>query len=197
MDVVYCEKPKSLPTREMVLQLSALVKTGKLRHWGVLNWSAGEFAEAHEIAVAERVEPPCAAQLPYSIVQRSPVEDVMTKSVLRSAEIGVVASYALHGGLLTGKYSRTEIQDTIRFKSKDVQAMRNRGMIDRANKVIRVAQEVGCTPAQLSLAYCLKNENVSSVLFGATSVTQLQSNLRALEVATRLNNGILRSLRAI
>ncbi len=197
LDIAYVEKPKNRQVREIVMLQDGLVKTGKLRYWGVLNWSAEEIAEAGQVAAAEGWDPPRAAQLPYSVLRRGPVEDAHTEAAIRAVGLGIVASYSLYGGLLTGKYNRAESKDAVRFKEQEIQAIKESGLLERAAKGVRVAQEVGCTPAQLALGYCLKNPAVSSVLFGVTSLAQLQSNLKALEVVPRLNEAILRSLRAI
>jgi aryl-alcohol dehydrogenase-like predicted oxidoreductase len=105
-----------------------------------------------------------------------------------------VASYSLQGGLLTGKYNRDTAALNTRFKPEEVENMRQKGLLQKVERVIEVAQSLGCTPAQLALAYCLTNPQVASVLFGARKVSQVQDNLRALEILPRLNSEILRKL---
>lgn len=196
LDLAYCERPPaSLPVAEMVRQMDALIKTGKLRYWGVLNWPVAQIEEAWQTATAEGLAPPCAAQLPYSLLQRSPVEDEATRQLFDDAGIAVVASYSLHGGLLTGKYNRDEAAIEGRFSAQEVESMRRKNLLAKANRVVRLAQELGCTPAQLALAYCLKNEQVASVLFGATKVTQVEENVRSLEILPRLSPEVLAELR--
>jgi aryl-alcohol dehydrogenase-like predicted oxidoreductase len=197
LDLAYVEKPRELAMNELVQQMGFLLDSGKLMHWGVLNWSNTEIAEAHGIAVSQGIEPPCAAQLRYSILTRSPVEDPDTERTLRHSGIGVVASYALRGGMLTGKYNRAEHQDTIRFKAADVKSLRDMGLMDQIVKIAQLAADLNCTPAQLAIAYCLKNELVSSVLFGATSVEQVKDNLQALQVLPRLSAETMVALRQI
>src|SRR5260370_7368012 len=90
---------------EIVHDMGALIDAGKLRAWGVLNWKPELIAEAVKVAAAQGVEPPCAAQLAYSLVRRSPVEDAEMAKALDAAGTSVGASFTLDGGALTGKYA--------------------------------------------------------------------------------------------
>jgi aryl-alcohol dehydrogenase-like predicted oxidoreductase len=166
LDIVYCEQlPASLPMRQLVGQLDRIIASGKLRAWGVLNWSADQIAAAIAEARANGWRLPVAAQLAYSVLTRSPVEDEHMARVCRDARIGVVASYSLQGGLLSGKYRG----DARPFDGRLVDHLQSpaaQAMMPKVDAFVAIAQELGCTPSQLALAYCLKNANVSSVLFG-------------------------------
>jgi aryl-alcohol dehydrogenase-like predicted oxidoreductase len=186
LDIVYCAaRPESLPLVDLIGTLDRLIRSGKLRAWGVLNWSAQQMAEATSVATHNGLRPPSGAQLAYSALTRSPVED---DDMIRaaSAGVGIVASYSLLGGLLTGKYrSRSDLSGRLTGQLDDA---RVRPFSSKIEPFVRVAADVGCTPSQLAIAYCLKNPLVSSVLFGARRVSQLQDNLGALEVARRLGD---------
>ena len=193
MDLVYCVRPpEGLPVAEMVRQMDALIQTGKLRQWGILNWSAAEIEEAWRVANTEGLTTPCAAQLAYSLLHRSEVEEAGTPELFEKMGISIVASYSLHGGLLTGKYNQAG--DDGRFSPDDIEAMRQKAMLEKVSKVIAVAQEVDCTPAQLALAYCLKNPQVASVLFGATKVSQVEENLQTLAILPRVTQDVMAKL---
>ena len=131
---------------------------------------------------------------PYSLLHRSPVEDAQTIELFQTANIGVIASYSLYGGLLSGKYNTAESMQG-RFKPEEIESMRQKGLVDKVAQFVHIAQELGCTPAQLALAYCLKNEQVASLLFGATRVEQVQENIRALELFPKLTPDLLTRLR--
>ena len=196
LDIVYCAGlPGSLPMVEMIRQIDGLITSGKLRNWGVLNWPAEKLEEAVHVAKVEGLRPPCAAQLAYNVLLRSPVEDEQTERICRSGEIGIVASFCLYGGLLSGKYNQAEADPNSRFGEKQLEALRQKGLLPKVNQVIDMAGEVGCTPAQLALAYCLKNNQVSSVLFGAKKVTQVEENIRTLEMLSRIDKGVMTKLR--
>jgi len=196
LDLVYCAAPPaSLPMTEMVKQLDDLIKSGKLRYWGVLNWPVEKIEEAYKAATTEGMSAPCAAQLPYSLLNLSPVEDEQIRNICSSAGIGIVASYCLYGGLLSGKYNRTEAAIRGRFGEKELEVIRQKGLLNKVDRVISIAQDVGCTPAQLALAYCLRNNQVSSLLFGATKTTQVEDNLRTLEILPRIHQEVMTKLR--
>jgi aryl-alcohol dehydrogenase-like predicted oxidoreductase len=194
LDLLYClPPPASLPVVEVVKQMDDLVKSGRIRYWGVANWPVEKIEEAYQVAATTGLSRPCAAQLRYSLLETSPVEDESTRNICRAAGIGIVASYALYGGLLSGKYNQAAAIKG-RFGPAEVGSMRQKGLLERVNRVIKLAQELGCTPAQLALAYCLLNNQVASLLFGATAVAQVEENIRALEILPRLNTDILAHL---
>ncbi len=106
IDLAYAERPPAgLTIQEIVHDIGALIAAGKVRAWGVLNWKPGLIVEAVDEASAQGVPPPCAAQLAYSLVRRSPVEDRDMAKALDGAGASVVASFTLDGGALTGKYT--------------------------------------------------------------------------------------------
>jgi aryl-alcohol dehydrogenase-like predicted oxidoreductase len=183
LDLEYCAPPPaSLPVADVVRQMDALIRTGKLRYWGVLNWPVIQIEEAWRVATSEGLTAPCAAQLKYGLLSTSPVEDEPLRQLFETAGIGVVASYSLYGGLLTGKYNRPEAAAGGRIDEHSIEAMRRRKLLAKVDRVIEIAREVNCSPAQLALAYCLNNPQVSSVLFGATKEAQVEENVRTLEI---------------
>ncbi len=194
LDIEYCEKPpESLPMVDLVTALDRVIATGKLRAWGVLNWSAEMIEEAVHVAKTHGLRPPTAAQLAYSVLTRSPVEDERMRHICRAAGIGIVSSYSLCGGLLSGKYRGAGSGRL----SSHLGDPRLQALLPKVDPFVRIAEEVGCLPSQLAIAYCLKNPDVSSVLFGARSVTQLQENIGALAVVPRLTDEVMDALRAL
>jgi aryl-alcohol dehydrogenase-like predicted oxidoreductase len=170
IDLIYAERlPAGLAVEEAVRAVAALVRAGKARAWGLLNWPAARIAEATALAASERLPAPCAAQLPYSLVRRSPVEDPDVVAALRGGGMSVVASAVMEGGALTG---RSELRD-----DRASAAIRRTG-----ERVRDVAAELGTSPAALAIAFALANPDVASVLFGASRPEQIADNLRALEV---------------
>ena len=196
LDIEYCEKPPaSLDMSDLVRELDRVIATGKLRAWGVLNWSAEMLEEAVAVARANSWRLPSAAQLAYSVITRSPVEDARMVTVCDDAGIGIVGSHSLNGGLLSGKY-RTAGAATGRLGSQ-LDDPRLAPLLPKVEPFIRIVAEVGCTPVQLALAYCLKNRQVSSLMFGARSVGQLQENLGAIAVLPTLTDTVMSALRAL
>jgi len=196
LDIEYCaEPPESMRLGDLIGRLDRLITAGKLRAWGALNWSPERLEEAAQVARLNGFRGPTTAQLAYSVFHRSPVEDPDTSRVANEGGIGIVASYSLAGGLLSGKY-----------RDGNTAGHRLHGQLDNARvapllpKVepfLKMAGDVGCTPAQLAIAYCLRNPQVSSVLFGARRTSQIADNVGALDVARRLSDDVIDALRAL
>jgi aryl-alcohol dehydrogenase-like predicted oxidoreductase len=179
VDLIYANPPPdALAVPDMVAAVGELVRSGKARAWAIVNWPARQFGEAVRAASDQGVPAPCAAQLPYSLAQRGWVEDPEMTAALDACGAGVVASFVMAGGVLTGKYdtgatgrARGEIDDP-RLADARVLGRRLRALAD----------EVGASPAALAIAFALANPRVASVLFGATTPRQIEENVTALEV---------------
>jgi aryl-alcohol dehydrogenase-like predicted oxidoreductase len=195
VDLIYAERPPAgLEMQELVDAVGGLISAGKARVWGVLNWPAAQIAEAVRAAPGLGVPPPCAAQLAYSLVSRTPVEDPAMLDALGEAGASVVASYVLAGGTLTGKYAEPAADGRM-GGSRDDPAWRT---AFRAGEELRaLAAALGTTPAPLAIAFALANPAVCSALFGATSPAQVDEDLRAVELLHTLGGEDLSELRKI
>jgi L-glyceraldehyde 3-phosphate reductase len=185
LDLVYCAPPPdSLSLPQLVGELSELIEQGKLRAWGILNWPPAQLGEAHRLATSSGLVPPCAAQLPHNLIDRGFVEGPSAAAVLADTGVAVVASHCLAGGLLSGKYSQPGTRG--RLGAERVEGLRQRGGLDRVDAWARLAEKHGATPAQLALAFSLSRPAVASVCFGATSPSQVEENLAALDLLPHL-----------
>jgi aryl-alcohol dehydrogenase-like predicted oxidoreductase len=179
---------------ELTGEVSGLIAAGKARAWGVLNWPAGLIGQAGSVAERTGVPGPCAAQLPYSLVRRSPVEDGETRLALASAGAGVVASFCLEGGILSGKYATGQAAG----RASDVLGQpRFAAAVAAVAGLSAMAGRLGAAPAALALAFALANDAVASVLFGATSPGQLRANCAAAALLSLLSPAELAELRLI
>jgi aryl-alcohol dehydrogenase-like predicted oxidoreductase len=195
LDLEYCARPPDgLTVEALVGQVGALIASGKLRAWGVLNWPAAQIAEAAEAAARTGVPTPCAAQLAYSLARRSTVEDAEMRRVCEAAGVGVVASATLAGGVLSGKYRRPGETGRLAGQLDDP---RQQAAVAVADGLQQVADELGVAPASLAIAYTLANPLVASVLFGATRPEQVAQNVESLGVLPRLTEPVLERLRAL
>jgi aryl-alcohol dehydrogenase-like predicted oxidoreductase len=191
VDLIYANPPPDgLTIDELVALMGQLVASGKARAWGVVNWEAAPLMAAIQAAKRQGVQQPCAAQLPYSLVAREWVESIEMRAALEASGAGVVASFVMAGGVLTGKYDaggsgRADGElATPRFV-----AARERGRRLRA-----IAPELGCSPAALAIAFALSNPAVATVLFGATSPEQIADNMAALDVSSAAVQRLVSSL---
>jgi aryl-alcohol dehydrogenase-like predicted oxidoreductase len=179
VDLIYAHPPPTgMTIAELVAAMGDLVSAGKARAWGTINWGPKSLTEAARAAEQQGVPRPCAAQLKYSLAYRQWVESPAVGPALQASGAGVVASFALCGGVLTGKYD-------------DGGSGRAAAVIDapwvagpraRGRRLRVLAAELGASPAALAIAFALAHPAITSVLFGATSPEQLAENVRALEI---------------
>ena len=194
VDLIYTlPLPDGLAIDDAVAAIGVLIESGRARAWGVGNWQAGDLASAIEAADRLGVPRPCAAQLPYSLLRRDWVEDAPMDAILREGDVGLVASFVLAGGVLTGKYQRG-------------QAGRSSGdtIVDATSPATRIAAELtaladrwSVTAANLAFAFALSHPNLATVLFGATSTAQLADNVASLAVFDSLTDDQRAAIQAI
>ena len=183
VDLIYaCWPPPGLSAEEIVDAVSGLLDAGKARAWGFVNWEPALLVEACALARAKGVPLPAAAQLPYSVAFPEALEGEREQAALAESGAGVVASFALAGGALSGKYSRGGAGR----RSSEVDDPGLRDAIVSGERLASLATDSGVTAAALALAFALHGRGVTSVLFGATSVEQVRENARALDVDAEL-----------
>jgi len=183
VDLIYTMlPPDGLPIADLVAQVAALVSSGRARAWGIGNWPAADLAEAVQAARDLAVPLPAAAQLPYSLVRTDWVRDPAMEAVLADGGIGLVASYVLAGGTLTGKYLQGESGRAAGDDTPVIEAGRQ-----RAAAVVELAAEWGVSPASLAFCFALSHPRLASVLFGATTPEQLRQNVNSLDVHRSLD----------
>ena len=195
VDLIYASPPSAgMTVEDLVTAVGGLIASGKARAWGVLNWPAPVIGEAVGAAAGLGIPPPCAAQLPYSLVLRSPVEDRAVSSVLRRAGAGVVASFCLAGGVLSGKYLDRRAPGRA---TGTLDEPRVAPALAAARDLARLAEKLDVSAAALALAFPLASPAVASVLFGATSPEQLRANCAAVGLLDRIAPGDLAELKRI
>ena len=194
-DFVYSDPPPpELPMVDVVGAVAALVSGGAVRAWGIVNWPAQRVAEAGRVAHELGVAPPCAAQLPYSLISRDWVESAEMTAALQACGAKVVASYVLAGGILTAKYAHPGATGRM---AGALDAPQWEAAVRAAAELRALATELETTPAVLAMAFALANRDVATILFGATSPEQIRENVAAAEVAEALTENQLARLRAI
>ncbi len=193
IDLIYTmQPPDGLTIEALVGQVAALISSGRARSWGIGNWPADQLVEAVRAARQLGVALPAAAQLPYSLVRADWVEDPVMEDVLADADIGLVASYVLAGGTLTGKYLHGETGRADTDETPPVVKGKQ-----RAAAVLELAREWGVTPASLAFSFALAHPRLASVLFGATSPEQLHQNVVSLDVFHSLTDDQHRRLHVL
>jgi L-glyceraldehyde 3-phosphate reductase len=180
VDLIYANPPPGdLPVRDMVVAVGELISSGKARSWAIVNWEAAPFLEASRAAADLGVPQPCAAQLPYSLVRRDWVESAEMAAAVDASGAGVVASFAMAGGVLTGKYE----SGAAGRAAGELDQPQHAAARDCGRRLSALAAEAGVSVAALAVAFALRGPAVTSVLFGATSPSQIAENVAALDVA--------------
>jgi voltage-dependent potassium channel beta subunit len=198
VDIVYCHRPDpDTPISETVWAMSDIVASGRALYWGTSEWSADEIRAAYGIADRLGLRKPVVEQPEYNLLHRERVEREYAR-LYEDIGLGTTTFSPLASGILTGKYldgipegSRGAITSFMKddLENADLQA-KVRAWVD-------LAGEVGCTPAQLALAWTAHNPNVSSVITGATRPEQVTENMAALEVMDRLDDALIERIESI
>ena len=203
VDLLFCHRPdRSTPVEETVRAMNHVIAQGKALYWGTSEWSADEIMEAHGIGRREHLIPPQMEQPEYNMFERKRVEREYARLYGRIG-LGLTTFSPLAGGFLTGKYDQGMPEATraglpgFDWLRRNLDSEEVQGNLARATALAQVAAELGCTRAQLALAWCLKNPNVSTVITGASRPDQLEENLRALEVVGQLSEEVMARIETI
>jgi len=194
VDVVYCHRPdKTTPIEETVWAMHNIIEWGKAMYWGTSEWSAAEIVEA--IAVAERhhLHKPVTEQPEYNLFDRKRFLGEYVR-FYKEHGYGATTFSPLSSGLLSGKYNSGIPHDSRAGVTKMdwlVASATDKDTIAKVQALEPIAKELDCTLAQLSLAWCLKNPFVSTVITGASRVSQVQENMKAIEVAPKLTPDVM------
>ena len=189
VDLVYCHRPDpETPIEETVWAMSDIVASGRALYWGTSEWSAAEIRAAWDIAERHHLRKPVVEQPEYNLLNRTKVDEEFSR-LYDDIGLGLTTFSPLASGLLTGKYLNGIPEGT---RGEKVEWLREMLTDQDANSKVQdlraIADEIGCTTAQLSLAWAASNPNVSSVILGASRVEQLEENLQALDVLEGLTD---------
>ncbi len=189
VDLVFCHRADpDTPIAETVFAMHEMIAAGKALYWGTSEWSAAEIMAAWQIAERHHLHKPVMEQPQYNLLHRDRVEKEYAR-LYGDIGLGTTTWSPLASGLLTGKYNDGIPPDT-RATVKGYEWLAER-LSDPAKRatVVRlapIAADLGCTLAQMSLAWCLKNPSVSSVITGASRPAQVVENMKALDVLPKL-----------
>jgi voltage-dependent potassium channel beta subunit len=199
LDIVYCHRPDpETPIDETVGAMSDIVASGRAHYWGTSEWSADEIRAAWNVAERHHLHKPVVEQPEYNLFNRRKVEREHAR-LYEDIGLGLTTWSPLASGLLTGKYldgvpdgSRATLPGYEWLKALLTDPDRNA----KVRRLAAVADELGCSLAQLSIAWCARNPHVSTVITGASRVQQVQENLGALEVLARLDDEVVARIEA-
>jgi voltage-dependent potassium channel beta subunit len=191
VDLLFCHRADpNTPIEETVWAMSDIVSSGKAHYWGTSEWTPDEIRAAWEIAERHHLHKPVMEQPQYNLLHRMRVEFEYAR-LYEDIGLGLTIWSPLASGLLTGKYL-DGVPDDSRGALPGYEWLQNMLTDPKTNERVRalkaIADELGCSLAQLSLAWCTKNPRVSTVITGASRASQVRENMEALEVAERIDD---------
>jgi voltage-dependent potassium channel beta subunit len=200
VDLIFCHRPdKTTPIEETVWAMHNIIEWGKAMFWGTSMWSAAEIMEAIAIAGKHHLHKPVMEQPVYNLFERERFSGEYVR-FYKEHGYGATTFSPLASGLLSGKYSKGIPKDS-RGALKGYEwlhdRLTNQDRLAKVQALKLIASELNCTLAQLSIAWCLKNPFVSTVITGATRVQQVKENMKAGEVAPKLTPEILERIEEI
>ena len=200
LDLYFCHRPdKQTPIEETVWSMHNLIQQGKVLYWGTSEWSAQEIMEAHRIAERYHLIGPTMEQPQYNMLVRDKVE-VEYSQVYKTVGLGTTIWSPLASGVLTGKYNDGFPTDT-RLGIAGLEWLKDRALaeenLEKVRKLSAFALELGVTMPLLAIAWCLKNDDVSTVILGASKKSQLEENFKAFDVMTKLEDRVMEKIEEI
>lgn len=194
VDVAYCHRSDpDTPLEETVWAMSDIIASGKALYWGTSEWSADEIRGAIEIAERHHLHKPVTEQPEYNLLARRRVEKEYAR-IFADYGYGATVWSPLASGLLTGKY-RDGIPDDSRGALPGygwlAKRLSDAEVLQKVERLRPIADELDCSMAQLALAWCAANPNVSTVITGASRPAQVLENFAAIDVLERLDDDML------
>ena len=200
LDLFFCHRPDfHTPVEETVRAMDVLIKQGKILYWGTSEWPADRIREAYLVAYKYGLTPPSMEQPQYNMFHRSKLEKEYL-GLFDSEGMGTTIWSPLASGILTGKYnngiptgSRMSLPD-YKFLRDNLESKEGANNIKKVARLSKISDKLGISMAQLSIAWCLKNNNVSTVILGATNTKQLDENLSSIDHKELLDDEIMNEI---
>lgn len=203
VDLVYCHRPDlHTPMEETVRAMSHLVESGRAFYWGTSEWSAEQIRHAFEICRHEHLNPPTMEQPQYNMLVRDRVEKEYAP-LYKDFGLGTTIWSPLASGILTGKYndgipegSRLSLE-SYKWLQAELEGEKGERKLNAVRNLMPVAEQLGCSMAQLALAWCVKNPHVSTVITGASRASQVTENMKSLDIAAKIDDALMEEIETI
>lgn len=200
LDLFFCHRPdKNVPMEEVVRTMNDLISQGKIFYWGTSEWSAQEIMEAHMVAEKYGLIGPTMEQPQYNMFHRDKME-VEFSQIFKTVGLGTTIWSPLASGVLTGKYLDEFPEDT-RLGMKGLEWLKERSLseekLTKIRKLKKIADGLETSLPKLGVAWCVKNQNVSTVILGASKVHHLEETLESLDVLPKLTTEVMEKIDTI
>ncbi|MEN9301971.1 MAG: hypothetical protein RL264_400 [Bacteroidota bacterium] len=200
VDLFYCHRPDKLtPIEETVWTMHNLIQQGKILYWGTSEWSAQEIMEAHMVARQFNLIGPVVEQPEYNLFTRHKVE-VEFDQIYKTVGLGTTVWSPLASGILSGKYN-DGFPESTRLGMEGLEWLKDKNLTEsrliKIRKLNEIATELGLSMPVFSLAWCLSNPNVSTVILGASKTNQLLENLKSIDAQVHFTVDVKARINAI
>ncbi len=200
VDLIFCHRPdRETPIEETVRAMHDIVTQGKALYWGTSEWSADEIMQAWHLADKHHWHKPQMEQPQYHMLHRERVEKEYAR-LYKEIGLGTTIWSPLASGMLTGKYN-LGIPAGSRATLKGYEWLTEGTITPERIAVVKklqpIADNLGCTMAQMALAWCVKNPDVSTVITGASRVAQVHENLKALDAVAKLTPEVMERIESV
>ncbi len=201
VDFVFAHRPDpETPVEETVWAFNQVIQQGKAFYWGTSEWSAAEILLANQIARENHLRPPSMEQPQYNLLHRERFEKEYA-ILYKELGYGTTIWSPLASGLLTGKYNQGSAPEGSRAQLEGYGWLKDRlldpAKLEVTRKLGKVAEELGVSLAQMSLAWVLKNPHVSTVITGASRVEQVRENMKAVDVVPLLTDEVMAQIEGV
>ncbi|WP_420643682.1 potassium channel beta subunit family protein [Candidatus Leptofilum sp.] len=203
LDLYFCHRPDpEVPMEEVVRSMNTLIEQGKVFYWGTSEWSAQQLMEAHSVARQYNLIPPTMEQPQYHMFHRYRFE-VEYGRLYDTIGLGTTIWSPLASGLLTGKYNKGIPEDSrlnlpgYEWLRSMLESEEGQKRLQSVQELVPIAEELNTTMPKLAIAWCLKNPNVSTVITGASKVSQVKENMKALDVVPQLTDDVMEKIEAV
>jgi len=199
LDLIFCHRADpDTPIEETVWAMSDIVSSGKALYWGTSEWRADEIRAAWEIAERHHLHKPVMEQPQYNLLDRERVEKEYAR-LYTDLGLGTTIWSPLASGMLTGKYKNgipADSRGALAGYEWLASRLSDDAELAKVERLRPIAEELGCTMAQMSLAWCATNPNVSTVITGASRPSQVAENFAAIDVLPLLTPDVLARIEA-
>ena len=203
LDLYFCHRPDpETPIEETVRAMHTLIMQGKICYWGTSEWSAREIKEAYNISKELGLTPPSMEQPQYNMFEREKMENEY-KQLFETEQMGTTIWSPLASGFLTGKYlkgmpenTRTSLKN-YKFIKDSFESEEYKVKHKKVEELQNFANQIDIPLANLAIGWCLKNNNVSTVILGASKTEQLIQNLKTLNYVDSIDDEIMTKIENI
>jgi voltage-dependent potassium channel beta subunit len=204
VDLIFCHRPDLYtPIEETVWAMNQVIQEGKALYWGTSEWSADQIRKAYAFAKENHLRPPLMEQPEYNMFKRDKVEQEFS-SLYEDIGLGTTIWSPLASGLLTGKYndgipegSRLDLEKYDWLRKKLLETEEGRAKLEKVKKLAPIAKDLGISMPQLALAWCLNNKDVSTVITGASSVKQVEQNMKTMDILDKVDDEVITKIEDI